>query len=489
MMGCVGLLLACLIWEPQQFEGLPVEIQWADVNGDQREDLVAIVLRSKTIGSFTTYYQGGHLRGLYEDATEREFLLQSWLQSEDGFQALPIVELGDSFLNLALLGSRLFTLRDGVVLECFEFNTANPAGWVHQKNIQIPVQGVFSRHEMNWVWAREGKTLVLLPDLNGLFFVTLKRGSEKSDPPTFFLPYPESMTDIEQHGSSIEMVIPTPQLLDIDGDSELDLWFSSGTNRWLGLPIWNDTGELTSIKLIPYSLSGEIRDLDGDGLVDRLDMQANDSDVEGLKDLKNLSTHISVFRAKSSLQFPDQPEFEQDLPGLLIADGDDDFQLMAPFRDLNSDGRIDLATFGFKVSYMQVARVATTGKMSMSFLLELHVQEESGRFRTLPGGPLKMKWKMDLRNLSMPELGQLMADINGDGWMDVIMVSDSHLTLHPITESGFLDRKPFKFKLPKAFREADQVMGRDVDKDGRAEIMVVKLEGSRAKWIVLEVER
>lgn len=464
--------------------GLPLQMDWCDLNLDGRQDLTAVIMKTETIGSFSTYYQDGSLRGLYEDTSFKSFTLRTWLNREQGFVETEERVLEDGFLSAIQLDRRLYLWTSKNTLEILEFATG---GWVRVNRLQASTDVIFSGNEFPFMWTCRGHHLWLVPGLSG---ITLYNCDHQG---TYFIPFLDAMYgDGRQGSSSRTLRLPLPETMDVNGDGEDELVFTRGNQRWIWYSSLDsssnaDDQPILSFDFVPISLNGLLLDLNGDSRLELLSLNIEDDDIEKLRDLKKIRTSIKIFNAPEPLSFDDKPAVSQTLSGFVLPENEEDFFLSRPFQDLNSDNLIDIASFGFKLSYFQLLRVATTGKMKITFLLDLHIQQADSTFKTLPGGPMEIKWILNLRHLRMPEFGQLTADFNGDGWKDLMVVSEKNVHIQFLSERGFNTGDTLKKQLPGNFYEADQVFGRDLNGDHKAELIILKIEGNRGKLALMDV--
>ena len=460
-------------------QGLPLQIEWHDLNSDGLLDLTVVVIKTETVGNFSTFYQEGSLRGVYEDTTSQSFFLRTWLKGPEGFKEAPARPLENGFVAFILKGNDLFLWQNENHLEVLNFGAGE---WQSTRVVSTSVTHAYNGNEFNFIWSVNGRNFWMLPDLSGLTLLDCEQ------PMMQYLPFFDSMIRNQgQEGTGQVFQVPLPVAMDVTGDGRDDLVFTMGDQRW----IWHadeepdERTEPIKLSFFPADLKGMLVDLDGDKKHELISIEAEDDDIEKLKDLKKIKSKISVYRADQPLNFGTKPSIEQSLQGFFVPEGEDDFFLLNPFQDINSDGLMDMASFGFKLSYLQVARVATTGKMKVTFLLELHIQQPNGRFKTLPGGPFEMSWTLDLRKLRMPEFGQLTADFNADGWIDMMTVSEKKVSLNLLSAKGYGD-KPLSVKFPGSFLEPDQVFGRDLNADSLAEIILMKITGNSGHLAILE---
>lgn len=463
--------------------GAPIQIEWADVNDDGRQDLVALMVRRRTEGNWDTWFEDGGLRGLYEDETFKDKYLSVHVAEGDGYRQVEMIELGSrTVLSFALEGgphARLMLWTDtGLITHHW-----TPEGWSAQDAIATPgllaSESVFLQGLKFWHRNPDGASWIV-PDLDGLHIIQ----PEQSRDPVFFQ-YPQHALQKNQTTSVRHIInVDLPRFLDIDGDGADDLYFHADgrTEAWrLGdsEPAWSaDTSE------------GVLRDINGDGMADLVTVV--EGDVERPKDLPKIKSKISVYHATAPLQFPDEPDHTQRVPGFIINDvdfGDDAIIMPNPFLDINKDGKPDLAGFAFKFSMWQVAKVVATGRFSFKFLLHLSVQEPDGHYRTLDGGPFEITWRLNIRRLKIPDFAQITGDFDGDGWIDVMVEKKKKLEITPVTSAGFQNESKWTMRLPKNLRDPDQVIGRDLNNDGKSEFVVLKINGGVTHIGVLESKR
>jgi len=454
-------ILSVLVTSPLSLPGQPLQLEWVDINSDRQLDLVALMLVTTTNDSIETYYSGGTLRGIYEEETEQQKILLTYLSSEQGWQEAGRLDLtGEPIHGMTPDPSapgKLIVWRDDR-LESWTWQQEWQDETLATSPRLILDSGLSNPDTPFWVQAKSG-SLWLVPDVHGLHLI-----GSSSD----FIAYPDLDTELDPRYQRV--TIPMPRLLLLDGDAVPEIVFPAGGNRirarWL---------ESQRVREAEYD--GDLFDLNGDQRVDLIQVQ--ESDIDGPRDLDDVTSHVKVYHARRPLEFPDQPDYESDVNGFVINTDDGEGPRMTnPYFDVNGDGLMDIAGVGIKMSLFQIAKLVSIGRMKLTFLLYIHVQQPQGGFRLLPGGPHKMKWKLNIRRLSLPEFAQLTADFNGDGWTDIYSVGDKRIEIIPLSESGHGTDDSWRVKLPKPIREPDEVFGRDLDQDGKAELVVIKLNGN-----------
>jgi len=461
-------------------EGLPLQVEWADLNGDGKLDLTALMLVSQTEGEVETFFEGGMLRGVYADQTFREKYVIAWLQTADGWRAGPRLDLGRApAMGFAIAPGAppaLMLWADGALTRC-EWTAE---GWKRGRRIEAP--GLLAGESASlsgfpfWQALAAGARWIV-PDVAGVHVLDPERpeAGRFIDYPALALTPPATAEDFFARETSV-VAMAMPRFLDVNGDGDADLLFQGSDQA----AAWS----LREARDFYGGASGHLIDLDNDGLADLVETELED-EIERRSDLPKVTTRIRAYRALGPLRFADKPHVDQEVAGFVLQTEMDEIELPDPFLDLNGDGRPDLAGLAFRVSFFQLVKAATTGRINFRFLLHLHVQEKDGRYRPLQGNPFKMTWKINLRRLRMPALAQMTADFDGDGWIDLMMEKGHKLEITPLGEGGIAMDRQWTLRIPKTMRDPDQVYGQDVDGDGAAEFVVMKTRGAHTAFAVL----
>jgi len=463
--------------KPQTFEldGLPIQMEWFDVDGDGYSDLVALMLLTKTEGQMDTYFDGGSLRGFYHDETVKEKYLITLLNRNGAWEEGARIDLKrETVLGFSLRRETTVELllwrRDALVRHAWQ-----DGAWDPKQRYQTPgilaTQSASMKEFPFWQQTRNGG-FWLVPDLDGIHQVSEHGASQ-------FIAYPELAFSDNRSGQSHRIQLAMPAFFSLDREAGPEMVFQ-GEDRAMGWHLGESTPAFSGLA------EGHLVDVNGDGMAD-LVRSEEVGDIDKIKDLPKITSRVQTFLAREPLVFPLEPDHEQILPGMILTNGDSDIQLAEPFLDMNGDGRADMLGMAIKLSIFKMVKAAATGRLKIKFLLSLNLQKDDGSFRTLAGGPFEMIWKLNIRRLKMPEFAQLVSDFDGDGWIDIMVEKDSKVEITPVVSEGIRHDRKTTHKLPKQLREPDQVFGKDLNNDGSAEIVMIKLIGGKTRIGVLEV--
>ena len=472
----IGLSMNVAAKDEIEIEGLPVQMAWGDVDGQGHLDLIALMIQSQTEGVVDTYFENGRLRGVYEDETFKEKFLHTWTHQDGAWREAVKVPLGrEPVLGFAIEAGRLM-LWYGKGLTIYTWENKQ---W--RVNKQIPTPGLLAHLPVSMdafpFWQRSGaQSFWLVPDLEGVHLIEVSQPDARR-----FLAYPETARQrMSREGQKHIIEIAMPEFLDVNGDGDEELVFK-GQSYATSWSIVRNESPMTA------KAPGVLIDIDGDGLADRLELE--EPDVDRPRDLPKVKTGVRTYFATAPLTFPEEPDLDQQVPGFLLTGGDDvDMEFPDPFIDINGDGRPDAAGLAIKFNLFQAIKAVATKRMSMKFLLQLSLQTERGRYETLAGGPFVMTWRINLRRLRMPAFAQMTADFDGDGWIDVLMEKRRNIEITPVNRQGFQNHRVWKVKIPKSVSDPDQVFGKDLKLDGKAELILMKIQRGKTRLAILEAK-
>lgn len=469
-------VLFCLVWQQPtiDLEGHPLRLLWHDLNGDERLDLVALMVRSQSVGEIDAFFAQGDLIGNYSETTFKDRYLQVYIQSDEGWIPRPSVSFDQDpvyaiYADKSQPGMIWIWLNDGLQSWTWAGDHWDQVLIHPTPQLQSPVP--LASYELPLLVPSPSGPQWLIPDLEGIHMV----GTDHR-----FLSYPAHSVDTSgsMNQAAQSITITLPRLLQVDADPYPDLVFRSRSHH--------SVFRLSDLNETEIESEGTLFDLNSDGLADRIEVEEVDN-VDGPRDLPKMKSIIRAYLADGPLSFPNEPNVEQEVPGIVFSTEDMPLKITDPFFDINNDGLMDLAGIALKLSFFQIAKVMTLGRMKITFLMHLSIQLENGRFHTLAGGPFEMVWKLNLRNLSMPDFGQITADFDGDGWLDIFTVDDKKVTVVPVTMSGLQTKGSYSAKIDKSLRDPDVYIGKDLNADGRSELILAVFSDSHTRIGVMEV--
>ncbi|HXO21315.1 MAG TPA: VCBS repeat-containing protein, partial [Thermoanaerobaculia bacterium] len=426
--------------------GAPAAVIPADLNGDGLTDLVVVV-------AYTAWDQIGiagksevdEVKGLVESLTVipalverrevRAFLARpgggyqelpeplplplSVLSMEAGPPGLPVVALTDAGVSaLSLVDGRLRldpVIDDPPVL-------AGTGAFVANLGLVQDVSG-------------DGIPDLLLPGKNGLAVYLGKAGGGLARQPAGRFPVPgECYGGDPEGGEGADLVrhYPLPVVGDVDGDGLPDLAFADPVAGWRHTRVLINRRHGRFWPAVELTLGSDSEgapapvffgDLDGDGvaeLVTREDLDAAAKSARGgrsslrqdLQQANEPRSRLRFYHLDRDLEVAKAPYLTVEVSGYAFA-GESETPL-GGFRDLNGDGRLDLATVTLDLSAWKAMRSLLTKRMSVDVQVHLWCQAKDGRFRAARGGPPASTFRFDLNDLRLGQLA-LFADLDGDG--------------------------------------------------------------------------
>ena len=460
-----------------QLEGLPLQLEWFDVDDDGHLDLVALMLLSQTEGHWETSFEDGKLRGYYHDETFKEKYLATWLHREGNWQLAESIALGqDTVLGFALekqAGSQLMLWKKDALTR----HLWQDGRWQPKQRLPTPGylagEGVFMQDFPFWQQGH-GSSFWLVPDLEGLHVVP----AHTPELPVF-LTYPDHLLEaFSTRDGAHHFEMSMPSMISLDGDAQSELVFQGGKRS----SAWRLGAHQPSFQ---GPTDGILIDLNGDAMADLITAE-EEGEIEKRKDLPKVKTRVKSYFATAPLVFPEEPDVNQLVPGFVLTENDSDIELAEPFLDINNDGRPDLLGVAFKVSAFQLVKVVTTGRLTLKFLLHLSVQNEAGLFQPIAGGPFPMVWRINIRRLKMPTFAQITADFDGNGWVDILMEKGNRIQVTPIDEGGIRMKQKWNQSIPSHLRDPDQIYGKDLNGDGKAAFVLMKIKKNQTVLGILE---
>jgi hypothetical protein len=202
-----------------------------------------------------------------------------------------------------------------------------------------------------------------------------------------------------------------------------------------------------------------VRDFDGDGV---LDLLTERSISEGVFDRRS-EYHLYLGRRDGeSLRYAAEPD------GSIASDG---VQFDPLVVDVDGDGRLDVATPSTKLGLARVVGALFSGRIGVD--LDVYRMREGGRYPESSDYRTRFKVEFDLTTGLMRYPAVAIADVDGDGRAELLVQDgpEALRVLPGLGGSGLFgdDGRVLSMPLP---RNGQMVEARDLDGDGRADLLV-----------------
>jgi hypothetical protein len=448
--------------EMQGVEGLVEILTVIPALTDRRE---LWVFRSKETGGYEPL----------ADALPLDLSVLSMAATEDGARVLALTDRGASVL-------RLRKEESGPSLELVP--------WVDRPPV-LAGSGTFLPnlellHDLNG----DGTEDLLLPTGDGLAVVL---GPVGEAPPVLAslskLPGEENRVDGE-----VVLHYPMPVLRKVDGDGLPDLLVPDLNRHWRRFHVLRSGGRgRFSLPVEPPTdpeMEGHpiayFGDLDGDDLAEYVTEEDLSDDDAGMRkevrEAKRPPVRYRLHRARKDLAMEEKPYEQFDAIGYSFEEGDDsEFQLPAGFQDLDGDGRQDLISITLEFSLLKALSILATQRISIGLDFHVWCQDESGAFEAVDDLDLSGRFRLNLKNLRVSQLSQFAGDFDGDGRTDFVQIGRGRkVTIHRGGEGCRFPAEPdLLIRLTEEPQDLSLVQVRDLDGDGRADLMVTQPEGRR----------
>jgi hypothetical protein len=482
----------------------PATVLFADLDGDGRRDLV----------TFLAWAQWGQLgvegepsfdpvNGLVETMTivpalqdRRE--VRAYLARDGGFSEIEPLPVDASVLGLETdsRGGTLVALTDsGASLLELEPGGERPRlvlrPWIEEPTVLAGtgtfVPGLGLLHDLDG----DRRADLLLPQAAGLsVYLGGSEGLARS--PAGQVEYP---ADPGESGA-LRRSYPLPQVEDVDGDRLPDLLLRLGDGGWDRLHVARNLGGgRFAAPAAPAGTAavGEAElvhfgDLDGDGVAEYATAeelpQAGDSMRQELEHAKRPPHRYRFHRSAAASARAGEPYAEFVAPGWALGAGDDDggVRIGGGLQDLDGDGRQDLVTVTLDFSLAQAVKILATKRIGLGLDFHVWCQRGDGSFREVRGLDLSGRFSLDLDDLRLGNLAQFAGDFDGDGRRDFLQIGRGRSATVHRGQAGcsYPARPDLVLELREAPLDLALVQVRDLDGDGRADLLIVQPRARRA---------
>ena len=510
---CAGRLLpSALRTLSLSLPGAPAAVVSADVDGDGRRDLAVVVAYNQwdeiaiTESSTMDDVEGlvevmtivpavmdrrevrvyrGRPDGSYEPPRSLALPL-SVLSLEAGPPGTPVVALTDegaSVLRLDAGGSPRLEpwIADPPVM-------AGTGNFLGDLSLVRDVNG-------------DGVGDLLLPGRDGLaVYLGRPQGKGLARRAASRLPAPG---DVYRSTGDLERRYPLPQIQDVTGDGRPDLVFRDPVKRWRSLWVARNAGQGRFLPAVEVVLgTGNPRDpnpvwmgdLDGNGLAEVVFRQSLDDPKSGgirkeLEKARQPHGRLTFRRVSRELAPEKAPYRTFDVTGWGFEAADAEVDLPGGFRDLNGDRRPDLVTVTMDVGLPKLLGSLATKRLTVGLDFHVWCQQPDGAFRAVKGLDLSGSFRFDLDDMRVSQLSLFSGDFDGDGRADYVQLGrGKRVSIHRgRADCSFPARPDMAFNLREEPRDLSLVQIRDLDGDGRSDLLVIQPQRAPEEGFVAPV--
>lgn len=298
--------------------------------------------------------------------------------------------------------------------------------------------------------------------------------------------------EVFRSAGSLEHRYPLPQVQDVTGDGRPDLIFRDPVKRWRSVWVARNAGKGKFLPAVEVALgAGDPRgpnpvwmgDLGGDGRAAVVFRQGLDDPKRGSmrKEMeKARQPHGRLtFRRLSADLVPEKTPYRTfDVTGWGLEGVEaesTEIDLPGGFQDLNGDGRPDIVTVTMDLGLPKLLGSLATKRLNVGLDFHVWCQEKDGGFRPVKGLDLAGTFRFDLNDLRVSQLSLFSGDFDGDGRADFVQIGRGRrVTIHRGRPDCSFPAKPdMAFDLREEPRDLSLVRIRDLDGDGRSDLLII----------------
>ena len=478
----------------------PAAVVSTDLDGDGVRDLAVLLVFTRWEQKMVTEKsEMDEVQGFVEVMTIVPALLdhrELWFFRGDGKggyartgAALP-VPLSVHSLAAGPGGRRLFALTDDGVGEVTWNGGLALVERVRERSL-LAGSGVFVADLVLFSeLTGDGRPDLLLPTREALLIYP-GEGDGFAAEPVAHVPLP-APDDVE--GPGLELRYPLPEARDVDGDHRVDLVWRDprqGWQRpWVARGLGGGRFDAPMAPLPPLPDATDERpegapatmffgDLDGDGRAEVVTQQTHQiGDDAGMRaeirDAESPRSTVRVFPT-TDLKPAATPSHSFEMQGYAFEEQNADFDLPGGLQDLDGDGRLDLVTVDLHISITRLLGGLTMGRVTLPMDFRVWCQTAQGELKPVSGLDLSGSFRVDLASLTLRNLPSFGGDFDGDGRIDFVQLGrGKEVTIHTGRPGcGFPASPDLTLKLREEPQHLGLVRVRDLDGDGRSDLMVV----------------
>jgi VCBS repeat protein len=295
--------------------------------------------------------------------------------------------------------------------------------------------------------------------------------------------------------ADLEHRFPLPKIQDVNGDGRPDLVFRDPAKRWRSVWVARNAGEGRFLPAMEVALgTGDpkapnpvwLGDLKGNGLAEVIFRQSLDDPKAGglrkeMAQAREPKGRLTFRRLSRDLALEKAPYRTFDVTGYGFESEDSEVELPGGFKDLNGDGRPDLVTVTMDLGVAKVLSSLATRRLTVALDFHVWCQQQDGAFRPVKGLDLSGSFRVDLNDLRVSQLSLFSGDFDGDGKLDFVQLGrGKRVTIHRgRADCSFPADPDMAFDLRDEPRDLSLVQIRDLDGDGRADLLVIQPQRAR----------
>jgi hypothetical protein len=498
---CAGRLLpASLRNASLDLPGAPAAVISADVDADGHRDLVVVVAYNQWDEvAITESSVMDDIQGLVETMTivpavmDRRELRVYRARPDGSYEpprslALPLSVLG---LEDGPPGAPVVALTDAGV-SILRLDPAGPPRlepWIADPPVMAATGNFLGDLDLVKDVNGDGVLDLLLPGREGLgVYLGREEGKGLARRPASRVPVGgESWRSIR----GLEHRYPLPQIQDVTGDGRPDLVFRDPVKRWRSVWVARNAGQgrFDAPREIVLGTGDPkapnpvwMGDFEGNGLAEVVFRQSLDDPKRGsmrkeLAKARAPKGRLTFRRLGGDLAPEKAPYRTLDITGYGLDEPQEgEVEFPGGFRDLNGDRRPDLVTVTMDVGLPTILGSLAIKRITVGLDFHVWCQEKTGAFRPIQGLDLSGSFRVNFSDLRISQLSLFSGDFDGDGRADFVQLGrGKRVTIHRgRADCSFPSDPDMAFDLKSEPRDLSLVQIRDLDGDGRSDLMVVE---------------
>lgn len=481
--------------------GAPAAVVSADVDGDGRRDLVVVVAYNQWDEiAITESSTMDDVQGLVDVMTivpavmdRRE--VRVYRAQADGAYATPLaLALPLSVLSLEAgpPGAPVVALTDegASVLRLDPPGTLRLEPWVADPPVMAGTGNFLGDLGLMKDVNDDGIPDLLLPARNGLAVYLGRpegKGLARNAASRVAVP-----GEVFRSAGDLEHRYPLPQVADVTGDGRPDLLFRDPVKRWRSVWVARNAGQGRFQPAVEAVLGGGdpkgpnpvwMGNLHGDGRAEVVFRQSLDDPRRGgirqqMARAREPHGRLTFRRLSPDLAPEKAPYRTLDVTGWGLEGveaEETEIELPGGFQDLNGDGRPDLVTVTMDLGVTKLLGSLATKRLDLGLDFHVWCQGKDGSFRAVKGLDLSGTFRFDLNDLRVSQLSLFSGDFDGDGRADFVQIGrGKRVTIHRgRPDCSFPARPDLSFDLREEPRDLSLVRIRDLDGDGRSDLLII----------------